>query len=245
MSNNLDLIKKAQKGDKESIEELIKSNQNLVVSIVKKYVNNNSSSFEDLIQEGNLGLWQAIEKFDVNSKYEFSTYAVYWIKANISRYIQNDTTIRKPNYLYEIQNKINKLRDELTNQLNREPTNSELAIKVNITEKQLTDVENGIENTDTLDVELINVLQNENSLCPYQNTEFNMLKEQLSILLDKLQLREKQILELRYGLNGQEMLSMSDIGSQFNISRERVRTIINSSLKKLETYGGENLREFL
>lgn len=237
----LTLLIKAKAGDEEAKNQLILSNLRLVVNIAKGYINK-GLSFIDLISEGNLGLIYAIEKFDITKGFRFSTYAVWWIKQSISKaVIVKGREIRIPSYKYDLLNKVNRyvmsrLKDE-----GNYPSVEEIAMELNIEADKVQDIIMDFQDPMSLSTQIGDDIYLEDTLaqqedCSMEEEIFNeMGRKQVRDMVNQLEEREKEILKLRYGLDGYEIHTLEEIGNTLNITRERVRQIEKKTLQKLRS----------
>ncbi len=241
-----ELTKKAAKGDLEARERLIKSNLRLVFSIAKKYYGRSKKlSFLDLIQEGNLGLAKAIDRFDPKKGFKLSTYATWWIRQAITRAMADHArTIRLPVHIIEQLYRLNKIKKRLTEELGREPTPEELAREANISEKKIhrllkltydvTSLEKPIgEDGET---ELGELLKDDKYTAPQREANLEILKSKLMKAIEDLPPREKEIIMLRYGLKDGVMHTLEEVGQIFGITRERIRQLEIKALERLKNH---------
>ena len=238
-----ELGRKVIEGDATAKKKLVESNLRLVVSIAKKYINKSHLTLLDLIQEGNLGLMKAADKFNYKMGYKFSTYATYWIKQSISRAIvEQSKTIRLPDHIIGILGKINKFKNEYAQKYNKEPDIKAIANALGITQKKLQEILDNTKDTvsintavgeDEDDATLEDLIEDKKSLSPEKVAIQESTKDTINKMLGTLDKREKEVIEMRFGLNGYTARTLEDCSKHFKVTRERVRQIENEALKKL------------
>ena len=237
----VELAQRMEKGDKEAQNRLSEANLRLVVSIAKRYVGR-GMLFLDLIQEGNLGLIKAVEKYDWRKGYKFSTYATWWIRQAITRAIADQArTIRIPVHMVETINKLIRVSRQLLQELGREPTPEEIAQEMNISVERVREIQKISQEPVSLetpigeeeDSHLGDFIQDENVPVPADAAAFTLLKEQLVEVLGTLTEREQKVLRLRFGLDDGRARTLEEVGREFNVTRERIRQIEAKALRKL------------
>ncbi|MBO5362942.1 MAG: RNA polymerase sigma factor RpoD, partial [Clostridia bacterium] len=250
----VELAKRMQDGDESAKKRLSEANLRLVVSIAKRFVGR-GMLFLDLIQEGNLGLMKAVEKFDYQRGFKFSTYATWWIRQAITRAIADQArTIRIPVHMVETINKLTRVQRVLLQELGREPTPAEIAEKMGVTEERVCEIQKIAQDPVSLetpigeeeDSHLGDFIEDEKTLTPSDSVTFTMLKEQLLSVLDTLTPREEKVLRLRYGIDDGKPRTLEEVGKEFNVTRERIRQIEAKALRKLRHPSrSKKLKDFL
>ena len=238
----IELAKRIQEGDEFAKKELSERNLKLVVSIAKKYVNRSSMQFLDLIQEGNLGLLKAVEKFDYTKGFRFSTYATWWIRQAITRAIADQArTIRIPVHMVETIHKLSRVSKQLLQELGRDPSNAEIAERMGITEQRVCEIQKIAQDPVSLESpvgeeeesKIADFVEDESISSPSENASQNLLKTQLMAVIETLTPREQKVIRLRYGLDDSHPRTLEEVGREFNVTRERIRQIEAKALRKL------------
>jgi RNA polymerase primary sigma factor len=253
-AEEVEIAKRMEAGDGEAKRKLAEANLRLVVSIAKRYVGR-GMLFLDLIQEGNLGLIKAVEKFDYRKGYKFSTYATWWIRQAITRAIADQArTIRIPVHMVETINKLIRVSRQLLQEYGREPAPEEIAQEMGISEEKVREIVKIAQEPVSLetpigeeeDSHLGDFIPDDDAPAPAEAAAFTLLKEQLMDVLDTLTPREKKVLRLRFGLDDGRARTLEEVGKEFSVTRERIRQIEAKALRKLRHPSrSKKLKDFL